>query len=145
LNNTRAYSSNRSKGTGGVSLFALFICLAAGIKAIVTSSSDEKLEKLKKLGDVQGVNYRTHPDITGEVLRLTQDKGIDYVINNVGLKSVPEDLKMLRRSGTISVIGFLGGFGCDYSGTELWPILMKTAKIQCVCPHPCTLLRLGLF
>jgi NADPH:quinone reductase-like Zn-dependent oxidoreductase len=117
-------------GTGGVSLFALLICLAAGMKAIVTSSSDEKLEKLKKLGDVQGVNYKTHPDVAAEVLRLTNGQGVDYVVNNVGLQSLPEDFKMLRRWGTISLVGFLAGFDAGFSGNELWPILLKNAKIQ---------------
>jgi len=112
-----------------VSIFALLICRAAGIKAIITSSSDEKLEKLKELGDVEGINYKTE-NVADEVLRLTQGKGVDYIVNNVGLKSLPEDLKMLRRNGTISLIGFLGGFDCDLSANELWPILYKTAKVQ---------------
>lgn len=117
------------EGTGGVSIFGLLICLTAGIKVIVTSSSDDKLQNLKELGDVQTVNYKTQ-NVAEEVLRLTQDKGVDYIINNVGLKSLPEDLKMLRRYGTISLVGFLGGFDCDFSGNELWPILYKTAKVQ---------------
>jgi NADPH:quinone reductase-like Zn-dependent oxidoreductase len=49
-------------GTGGVATFALQFARAAGARVIVTSSSDEKIERAKALGASDGVNYRTHAD-----------------------------------------------------------------------------------
>ncbi|KAL2669933.1 hypothetical protein Neosp_015099 [[Neocosmospora] mangrovei] len=120
------------KGTGGVSMFALLLCLAAGIKPIITSSSDAKLERVKQLGrDVQGINYKKHPDVAAEALRLTGGKGVDYVINNTGPASIPSDLQALRKKhGTISLVGFLEGFEADWNPSLLLTVLSKAAKIQ---------------
>jgi NADPH:quinone reductase-like Zn-dependent oxidoreductase len=131
-------------GTGGVSMFALLISLAAGIKPIITSSSDAKLEKLKHLGDIGVINYRTNPDIAAEVLRKTDVKGVGYVINNVGfvinnvgfvinnvgLSSIPTDLQMLRKGGSIALVGFLEGFEADFSPSILMALIAKEAKLQ---------------
>jgi NADPH:quinone reductase-like Zn-dependent oxidoreductase len=61
------------QGTGGVSMFALVICVAAGITPIMTSSSDEKLEQVKRLGSrenpVLGINSSTHPDWDVEAMK----------------------------------------------------------------------------
>jgi NADPH:quinone reductase-like Zn-dependent oxidoreductase len=119
-----------SAGTGGVSMFALLISLTAGIKPIITSSSDAKLEKLKHLGDIGVINYRTNPDIAAEVLRMTDGKGVDYVISNVGLSSIPTDLQMLRKGGSIALVGFLEGFEADFSPSILMALTAKEAKLQ---------------
>jgi NADPH:quinone reductase-like Zn-dependent oxidoreductase len=111
-------------------MFSLLISLAAGIKPIVTSSSNAKLEKLKQLGDIEGINYKTNPDIVAEVLRLTDGKGVDYVINNAGLSSIPTDLQMLRKGGSIALVGFLTGFEADFSPFILMTLIEKAAKLQ---------------
>jgi NADPH:quinone reductase-like Zn-dependent oxidoreductase len=49
-------------GTGGVSLFALQFAKAAGARVIATSSSEEKLEKLKRLGADAVINYKAAPE-----------------------------------------------------------------------------------
>ncbi len=51
------------QGTGGVSIFGLLFAHAMGIRAIITSSSDEKLARAKKLGAAFGINYKTTPDL----------------------------------------------------------------------------------
>jgi hypothetical protein len=57
----------------------VLVCLAAGIKPIITSSSDAKLAKLKKLSPcVHGINYNTS-DVKAEVLKLTDGKGVDFI------------------------------------------------------------------
>ena len=111
---------------------ALLVCLAAGIKPIVTSSSDEKLERVKKISTkVVGVNYKTKPDVAAEVLRLTGGKGVDYVLNNVGLPSMPSDLQMLRKyGGSIALIGFLEGFEANWDPSVLMGLIGKAARIK---------------
>jgi NADPH:quinone reductase-like Zn-dependent oxidoreductase len=120
------------QGTGGVSMFALLICLAAGIKPIITSSSDAKLEKLKQLHPaVGGINYKTSPSIVAEALELSGGKGVDYVLNNAGTSSIPTDLEMLRkRGGRIALIGFLEGFAADWSPSLLMTLIGKEAHMQ---------------
>jgi NADPH:quinone reductase-like Zn-dependent oxidoreductase len=64
-------------------MFALLIALAGGLKPIITSSSDDKLEGLRqKLGvpDLLGYNYRARPDQVAEVQRLTAGKGVDIIV-----------------------------------------------------------------
>ncbi|KAL1604799.1 hypothetical protein SLS60_004339 [Paraconiothyrium brasiliense] len=120
------------QGTGGVSIMSLLVCLAAGITPIITSSSDEKLARLKGISPrVRGVNYKTTADVAAEVLRLTDGKGVDYVLNNAGLSSVPEDLKMLRKyGGSIALIGFLEGFEAKWDPSLLMGLIGKAATLK---------------
>ncbi|GAB7362833.1 hypothetical protein MBLNU230_g3136t1 [Neophaeotheca triangularis] len=136
LSKTRPIEYVLLEGTGGVSLFALLICIAAGITPIITSSSDEKLKQVKALGSsdrpVLGINYRTTPDIAEEVKKLTDGAGVDVVINNVGETSVQSNINALcNHDGTVSLVGFLGGFLDDSKkpNTTL-PLMQKQAKMQ---------------
>jgi NADPH:quinone reductase-like Zn-dependent oxidoreductase len=112
-------------------MFALQICLAAGIRPIVTSSSDAKLDKLKQLDSSIGlINYKTHPDVAAEVFQLTGGRGVDYVFNNVGVASIPDDLQILRkRGGRVALIGFLEGFTAQWPPSLLMTLIAKEAHI----------------
>src|SRR6185295_4495636 len=59
------------QGTGGVSIFALQFAKLAGARVIITSSSDEKLERAKELGADFGINYSTTPDWDKRAKELT--------------------------------------------------------------------------
>lgn len=93
------------QGTGGVSIFALQLAVAAGARVIVTSSSDAKLERAKALGAWAGINYRTHPEWQEEAKRLTGGEGVHHVIEVIG--DHKRSLGALRIGGAISVIGYL--------------------------------------
>ncbi|KAK6004846.1 hypothetical protein QM012_007625 [Aureobasidium pullulans] len=119
------------QGTGGVSIFATLLCVAAGMAAIITSSSDDKLKKCKELGQgVQGINYRTDPDWDEGAKKLTHGKGVDVVINNVGITSMEQCFNALARYGTISLVGFLGGIEQTQMPDCFTPVLMKAARVQ---------------
>jgi NADPH:quinone reductase-like Zn-dependent oxidoreductase len=120
------------QGTGGVSMFALLICLAAGIQPIITSSSEKKLEEIRKLSaDVRTMNYKTIPDQASEVQRLTNGKGVDFVINNTGPGSIPEDISFLRRrGGLVSLVGFLAGTNGDLDPSAIMGLMQKSARIK---------------
>jgi len=96
-------------GTGGVSMFALQIARAAGARVIVTSSSDEKIERARKLGASDGVNYKAYPDWEKEVLALTGGRGVDCVIENGGIGTLQRSFQCVAWGGKVSLIGVLAG------------------------------------
>lgn len=96
-------------GTGGVSVFALQFAHAMGLRTIVTSSSDEKLKRARSLGADETINYRSHPSWDDEVLRLTDGRGVDNVIEVGGAGTFERSLASARVSGRVSLIGVLTG------------------------------------
>ncbi|MFF7709796.1 zinc-binding dehydrogenase [Pseudomonas sp. NPDC007930] len=96
-------------GTGGVSIAALQIGKLMGARVIVTSSSDEKLERARQLGADATVNYRTQPQWAEQVLALTGGRGVDHVIELGGPGTLAQSLQAVRVGGHISLIGVLTG------------------------------------
>ncbi|KAJ5968963.1 UDP-glucose-sterol transferase [Penicillium viridicatum] len=130
LDMPRAGGTALLQGTGGVSMFALLICLAAGIQPIITSSSDKKLEIVRALGKpgaAQTINYTTHPDWDEQARHLTCGRGVDVVVDNVGPTATAQTLSSLARGGLVSLVGFLGGFNIDKQPDVLGPVLLKSA------------------
>lgn len=103
-------------GTGGVSIFALQFAKAAGARVIATSSSDEKLEKLKQLGADAAVNYKDVPNWGQEVKHLTDGRGVDHVIEVGGPGTLMQSIEACRIGGHIALIGVLTGFAGELSG-----------------------------
>ncbi|GJL34921.1 alcohol dehydrogenase [Enterobacter hormaechei] len=124
--NLRAGQSVLVQGTGGVAIFALQIAKAHGAQVFVTSGSDEKLAQAKKLGAYQGVN-RLKGDWAEELLTLTEDRGIDHIIETVGGENLKHSLRVVSVHGRISVIGVLAGNEISLSASEL---LLKSPVIQ---------------
>ncbi|KAI1408019.1 hypothetical protein F5Y13DRAFT_173396 [Hypoxylon sp. FL1857] len=99
------------QGTGGVSSFALKLARAAGLRVILTSSSDEKLQRMKAKypsPPVLAVNYAKTQDWHQEVLKLTDGVGVDIVLENGGASSLVQSMQCTRRGGIISQVGYLG-------------------------------------
>jgi len=92
-------------GTGGVSIWALQLAHAAGLRPIVISSSDEKLQRASQLGAVGTVNYTTTPEWQHEVRRLTDGAGVDLVLEIGGNGTLPRSIEATRLGGTVVVIG----------------------------------------
>jgi len=101
------------EGTGGVSMFGLQLAVAAGAKAIITSSSDAKLELAKSLGAFGTINYKKNPDWENPVRALTQGVGVDQVLEVGGKDTLSHALASLAPGGHVALIGGLGGFGGD--------------------------------
>ena len=99
------------EGTGGVSTFGLIFAAAAGAKPIVTSSSDAKLERAKKLGAFGTVNYRTNPEWQTEVRSFTGGAGVKQVLEVGGRDTLPKALEALAFDGHVALIGTLSGVG----------------------------------
>ncbi|MBB4197203.1 alcohol dehydrogenase [Rhodoblastus sphagnicola] len=102
------------QGTGGVSIFALQFAKQAGATVIATSSSDEKLEKLKSLGADHVINYRATPDWGDVARKLTDGRGVDHVIEVGGPATLAQSMIATRVHGHIAVIGILTGLAGDF-------------------------------
>ncbi len=98
-------------GTGGVSIFALQFARLAGARVIVTSSSDEKLARAKALGADGCINYRTHTEWEREVLRLTDGRGVDHVVDVGGSGTLAHSIGSVAVGGRVAMIGVLTGVG----------------------------------
>ncbi len=101
------------EGTGGVSLFGLIFAAAAGAKPIITSSRDEKLERVKAFGAFGTANYRTNSDWQLEVRDLTGGHGVDQVLDVGGRDTLGKALEALAYGGHVALIGGLSGYGSD--------------------------------
>lgn len=123
------------QGTGGVATFALKLARASGLKIILTSSSDEKLNKIKKQfgqPEIQTVNYRAHPDWHEEVLRLTDGIGVDLVVENGGSSSLVQSMLCTRRGGIVSQVGYLGGSKPEQLKEFVSTVIDRRLNIRCV-------------
>lgn len=117
------------QGTGGVSIAALQLAVAAGATVIATTSTEEKATRLKALGAAQVVNYRTNRDSWGaEARRLTTDeRGFDFVIDIGGNQTLSQSLAAVRVDGVITVVGMVGD---DAEPVPMLAALMHTCIIR---------------
>ncbi len=107
--NLRSGETVLVQGTGGVSVFALQLAKSFGATVIATSSCDDKLEKLKRLGADHLINYKTHPEWGKEVLKLTDNVGVDHVVEVGGAGTFSESVRCTKLAGHIALIGVLSG------------------------------------
>jgi NADPH:quinone reductase-like Zn-dependent oxidoreductase len=112
-------------GTGGVSIMALQFCQMLGVKAILTSSSDEKLEKAQALGAWQVINYKKEPDWDLLVLDITNGLGVDHVVEVGGAGTLSKSINSVCISGSIGLIGILTGGQIDPT-----PMLRKSLHVH---------------
>ncbi|KAH0282944.1 putative alcohol dehydrogenase [Aureobasidium namibiae CBS 147.97] len=97
------------QGTGGVSICGLQIAKACGLKAIVTSSSDEKLERARQLGADYTINYKKFPNWSEKAMEFTKGKGVDIILECGGAQTVRQSFDSIAFGGLISSIGYLSG------------------------------------
>jgi len=115
------------QGTGGVSIFALQFAKMAGATVIATSSSDEKLEKLKLLGADHLINYRKTTN-WGELAReISGGRGVDHIVEVGGPATLDQSMAAARVGAHISVIGILTGLGGEVS---IVTALIKQLRLQ---------------
>jgi NADPH:quinone reductase-like Zn-dependent oxidoreductase len=109
-----------TQGSGGVSIFALQLAKAAGCRVISTSSSDEKLERLKALGADELINYRDTPKWGKRATELTDGRGVDVVVEIGGAGTLPQSIEAVTIGGHISLIGVLAGFAGEVPTAALF-------------------------
>lgn len=125
-------------GTGGVSIFALQLAKLAGARVIITSSSDEKLQRARKLGADVTINYRNNPQWADEVIKLTAGAGADLTVDVTGPATLNDSLKATRSGGRISLMGVLSGFS---GPIDTAAILEKRITLQGIYVGPVSTLN----
>lgn len=115
------------QGTGGVSLFALQFAKMQGAEVIITSSSDEKLERASEMGADHLINYVSHPDWPKHARELTGGRAIDHIVEIGGAGTLESSIKAIKASGSISVIGVLGGISAEIN---LGRVVTRNIRLQ---------------
>jgi NADPH:quinone reductase-like Zn-dependent oxidoreductase len=118
-NNIRPGDTVLLLGTGGVSVLGLQLAKAAGLKTIITSSSDDKLARARGLGATHTINYCTYPEWQEEVLRVTGGAGAHVVLEVGGQGTVNRSIASAAMGGSIAVIGGVSGFGGEVNPASL--------------------------
>jgi NADPH2:quinone reductase len=94
-------------GASGVGVAAIQLAKRAGARVFATASSDERLQRLSPLGMDSGINYRRE-DVAKAVMRLTDNKGADVVIDPVGGATLQGSLNALGYRGRVVMVGAAG-------------------------------------
>lgn len=115
------------QGTGGVSLFALIFAKMLGCRAIITSSSDDKLARAKTYGWDEAINYRENPEWAKTVREATGGKGADLIVEVGGAGTLEQSMRAAKPGKTISLIGVLTGGKADLN---LGPIVTQNVRLQ---------------
>ena len=115
------------QGTGGVSIFGLQFAKAAGYRALITSSSDEKLSRAKALGADHLVNYKTTADWSIPVREATKGVGADFIMEVGGAGTIQQSLRAIRIGGHIAIIGVVAGAG---EGVNPGVLIGNSARLQ---------------
>lgn len=110
---------------GGASTAALQFCKIANARVIVTSSDEAKLDKARKLGADETINYKRE-DVLKRVMALTDRRGVDVVIENVGRQTWDTSLKSVVRGGRIVVCGATTG---GDAGADLQRVFIRQLQI----------------
>lgn len=111
------------QGTGGVSIFALQFAKMAGARVIITSGSDQKLERARQLGADHVFNYRTDPEWPEKVKAMG---GADLILEVTGTR-IKDAVKASRFAGRIVIIGFLDG---SETSLNIFDFLQKKLTIK---------------
>lgn len=94
-------------GSSGIGVTAIQIAHALGHRVFATAGSDDKCRACEALG-ATAINYRTQ-DFVAEVKRLTDDRGVDVVLDMVAGDYVPRELEAMAEGGRLVIIATLGG------------------------------------
>jgi NADPH:quinone reductase-like Zn-dependent oxidoreductase len=116
-----------TQGTGGVSIFAIQLAKMIGARVIATSSSPDKLERLRALGASEVIDYKQDKAWGATAKKMTGGRGVDHVVEVGGAGTLAQSLRAVRIGGRISMIGVLSG-GAEQ--INVIPILMQNICLQ---------------
>jgi putative PIG3 family NAD(P)H quinone oxidoreductase len=112
-------------GASGVGTAAIQLARQAGAKIFITAGSDEKIRRCLELGADAGINYKTE-DFAARVAELTQQQGVDVILDCVGGEYLRKNLSLLRLKGRLVLIGLMGGAKAEI---DLTLVLRKRLRL----------------
>jgi NADPH2:quinone reductase len=95
-------------GSSGIGVTAIALAKALGSRVIVTAGTDEKCAACVAIGADHAINYRTQ-DFAAEVLRLTDGRGADVILDMVAGDYIGRELRCVADDGRIALIAVQGG------------------------------------
>lgn len=95
-------------GASGIGTTAIQIARALGHEVYVTVGSDERAAAVEKLGATKAINYKTQ-DFVEEIKKLTDNRGVDVVLDMVSGEYINRNIQCLADDGRIVIIAQLGG------------------------------------
>lgn len=113
-------------GGSGVGTAGVQISQHAGAKVFITAGTSEKIENCKGLGAIEGINYK-ESDFVAEILRLTNEQGVDVVLDFIGAPYFERNLSILKTKGRLLQVGLIGG-----SATEINLNTMMRNRLQLI-------------
>lgn len=116
------------QGSGSVSLMALQLAVARGLRVIATSADPVKAERLRALGASAVIDYRARPDLAAAVREHNGGRGVDGIVDVVGGSGLVELLGAAADNAHIAIVGFLGGF--EVAGNLIAPIMSRQLNIH---------------
>ena len=126
---SRAGETLLVQGSGGVSIFALQLGKALGMRVIAMTSSEEKADRLRALGADQVVNYRSHPEWGILVRALADGKGVDRIVEVGGPGTFAQSIAAAGLGAHIAVVGLLGGAAGDFNPLQIIPSALSLQGI----------------
>lgn len=112
-------------GTSGIGTTAIMFAKALGSVVYATAGSPEKCAACVRLGATEAINYRTH-DFVDEILRITDKRGVNVVLDVVGGDYIARDLQCIALDGRIACIATARGTDVQFN---LGMLLGKRASI----------------
>lgn len=101
-------------GSSGIGVTAIQMAKALGATVLVTAGSDDKCAACLALGADHAINYKTQ-DFKDEVLRLTQGKGTDVILDMVAGSYVAREVECLAEDGRLVIIAVQGGLKSEFN------------------------------
>lgn len=115
------------QGCGGVALFAVQFAKLLGAHVTVITSSEERMDRVRKMGVDAVVNYREVPEWAKATRDFTLGRGYDLILELGGEQTLPQSLRCIRPGGTIAMIGILSGNSITAS---LGHIITRQVRLQ---------------
>ncbi len=94
---------------GGVNSMAIQVAKLAGAQVYALTSSEEKMEKARELGADVVLNYREEPQWSKTIYKMTNRRGVDVVVDNVGQATLAQSMRAVVRGGRIVIVGNTSG------------------------------------
>lgn len=106
---------------GGVNSASIQIARLAGAgKIYVVGSNAEKCEEAKQLGADVTINREEVDNWSKEIFKLTNKRGVDVVVDNVGEATIPLSMRAVRPGGRILVVGGTTGYNAQVNLAQLF-------------------------